>query len=341
MEQATPFQHARAIMDVLRSYREARVLISFAELGIGDVLAAGPQTAAAVAAAVGTDVDATDRLLNAARLLGLVERHGDTYRLTPLASDTLTSGGAASLLNFARREAAFYRRWAHLTEAVRIGGRPAASLQEEQDPNWVRAFTLALYDTARIAAPGIVQALEPIIEGLNHPARVIDVGGGHGGYSLALARRFPTLRATVFDLPPVIEVTRDLVAASGLADRVTVVAGDFHQDPLGSGYDVALLFGVLVGEDREGSLRLLRTVRAALAPGGYAVVRSHHAGRQGDASLNGALFDLQMLLSTRGGSAHEVADILGWMREAGFVDLRTIDAPEPASGSLLVGRAPA
>lgn len=341
MEQATPFDHSRRIMDLLRGYREARVLISFAELGIGDALADGPLPAEAVADAIGADPGATARFLNAARFLGLVEQDGDTYRLTPLAADTLTSGGASSVLNFARREAAFYRRWAHLTDAVKIGGRPAASLQEEQDPNWVRDFTLALYDTARIAAPGITAALTPFIEGLGRPARVIDVGGGHGGYSIDLARRFPDLEATVFDLPPVIEVTREIVAASGVGDRVSVVAGDFHQDPLGTGYDLALVFGVLVGEDREGSVRLLRTVRDALAPGGVAAVRSHHAGRRGEPSLNGALFDLQMLLSTRGGAAHEVADTAGWLREAGFTEVETLDLPAPATGILLIARAPA
>lgn len=341
MEQATPFERSRRVMDILRGYREARVLISFAELGFGDILAAGPLPASAVAEAAGTDPSATARFLNAARHLGLVEQDGDTFRLTPLAADTLTSGGAASVVNFTRREAAFYRRWAHLTDAVRIGGRPAASLQEEQDPSWVRDFTLALYDTARIAAPGITAALTPFIEGLGRPARVVDVGGGHGGYSIDLARRFPDLYATVFDLPPVIEVTRDIVAASGVADRVSVVAGDFHQDPLGTGYDLALVFGVLVGEDREGSIRLLRTVRDALVPGGRAVVRSHHAGRRGAPSLNGALFDLQMLLATRGGAAHEAADTAGWLREAGFTDIETIDIPEPGTGVLLIGRVPA
>src|SRR5690606_24141523 len=134
----------------------------------------------------------------------------------------------------------------HLTEAVRTGTRPQENLHDERDPNWVRDFTLALYDMARIAAPTIATALEPLITSLGRPVTVIDVGGGHGGYSLELAHRFPDLRAVVFDLPPVIEVAREIIAETGLRDRVTARAGDFRADSLGSGYDVALLFGVLV-----------------------------------------------------------------------------------------------
>ena len=106
----------------------------------------------------------------------------------------LTSDGSETQLRSIRREITFYRRWSHLTEAVRTGTRPQENLRDEQDPNWVRDFTLALYDVARITSPRIADALEPLIAGFDHPVMVIDVGGGHGGYSLKLARRFPDLR---------------------------------------------------------------------------------------------------------------------------------------------------
>jgi hypothetical protein len=42
---------------------------------------------------------------------------------------------------------------------------------------------------------------------------------------------------------------------------------------LGGGYDVALIFGVLVSETDEGKLALLRKTHAALSPGGLVVIR--------------------------------------------------------------------
>ncbi|HET9017517.1 MAG TPA: methyltransferase [Thermomicrobiaceae bacterium] len=336
----TPFERSRVVNEMLQGYRRAQVLIAFAALGVGDALRSGPATAEDLASEVDADPAALARLLNAAALLGFVERDGDRFRPTPLTADVLTSDGQASLVNFVRREAAFYRRWGRLTEAVRTGQRPEASESDERESDWVRGFTLALYDTAKIAAPGIVEALAPLLDRLGRPIRLIDIGGGHGGYSIALARRYPNLEAVVFDLPPVIAVTREIVAATDVSDRVATVAGDFQADPLGQGFDVALLFGVLVGEDAERSRRLLQTVREALRPGGLAIVRSHHAGRHGDANLSGALFDLQMLLSTQGGGAHEREDTEEWMRAAGFTVLPPIDVPPPATGRLLVGRAP-
>lgn len=340
MEQPTPFEHSRQINDILRGYRTAQLLISFAELGIGDILADGPQTAAAIAAEVGADPDAMRRFLTAAAHFGLVVQEGDQYRNTSLTTDTLTSDGAASLVHFVRREAAFYRRFSLLTEAVRQGGRPAESEREEHAPDWVRNFTLALYDTARIAAPGIVEALRPLIEEFDHPVHVIDVGGGHGGYSIALAQAFPGLRAVVLDLPPVIEVTKEIVAATDVADRVTPMVGDFHRDDLGEGYDLALLFGVLVGEDATGSVRLLKRVREVMNPSGYVVIRSRHTGGAGESDLSSALVDLQMLLATRAGAAHSTDHTVAWMEQAGLTEVHSIELPAPATGTLLVGRVP-
>lgn len=220
---------------LLQGYRESRVLMTFAELGIGDALAGGPRTAPEIATAIGADPAATGRFLRAAESVGLVCRVGVRYANTELAARSLTSDGSLTQLRSILREIALYRRWSHLTEAVRAGARPQENLRDEHDPNWVRNFTFALYDTARIVSPTIVAALEPLIAGIGHPVTVIDVGGGHGGYSLELARRFPDLRAVVFDLPPVIEVTREIIAETRLGDRVTARAGDFHTDPLGVG----------------------------------------------------------------------------------------------------------
>src|SRR5919202_1742609 len=109
------------------------------------------------------------------------------------------------------------------------------------------------------------------------------------GIAWKLARRFPDLCAVVFDLPPVIEVTRDLITEAGLGDRVTACAGDFHTDPLGSGHDIALLFGVLVSEDERAGTPLLHAVRESLNLGGYLIARSLRRTRRHDRDGVGAV----------------------------------------------------
>jgi 3-hydroxy-5-methyl-1-naphthoate 3-O-methyltransferase len=50
--------------------------------------------------------------------------------------------------------------------------------------------------------------------------RLLDVAGGSGGFSIALAQGNPQLRCTVAELPVVCQVTQRYIAEYGADDRV-------------------------------------------------------------------------------------------------------------------------
>jgi SAM-dependent methyltransferase len=341
LETNSSAQQAARIRQGLRDYRKVQVLTTFAELGIGDALRDGPATVAAVALACGCDERALRRFLDAAGALDIVEILDDgRVHLTQLGNDVMTSTGDASLVNLLRLEARFYQRWALLPEAVRIGGRPDAARAQEQDPEWVRLFTRALFDNARASADALASAVAPLIGDREDP-HLIDVGGGHGAYSLALARRYPGLQATVFDLPPVIDVTREIISEAGMMGSVVARAGDFHHDPLGVDFDIALLFGVLHGETPENAARLIETIRDALRPSGHLLIRSQGQRDRTVEPGGRELADLHMLLSTEGGAVRRFLDTEQLLRDAGFAVLDPLPIPAPGSGELIVAQRPA
>ncbi len=53
--------------------------------------------------------------------------------------------------------------------------------------------------------------------------------GGAGVFSVALVRHNPGLRATVFDVPTTLPITRAVVEASSVDDRITLQAGNYHE----------------------------------------------------------------------------------------------------------------
>ena len=75
--------------------------------------------------------------------------------------------------------------------------------------------------------------------------RLLDVGGGHGSYSIGFCRRYPQLSATIFDLPGALKLGQETIAAERISDRIWVQEGDFWVDDLGDSYDVALLFNII------------------------------------------------------------------------------------------------
>ena len=116
----------------------------------------------------------------------------------------------------------------------------------------------------------LVQQWLPLVPGtvakLRSGARVADVGCGTGQALIALARAFPAITGTGYDVhPPVIEQARQAAAEAGVADRISYQVLDAAAGLPGS-YDVITTFDVV--HDAVDPLGLLRSVREALRPGG-------------------------------------------------------------------------
>ena len=334
----TVLQLRRQVSELARGYRTAQVLLTCVELGVFEAIATGASTEAEITAAIACDARGTGLLLNTAAALGLLEKREGRFANAPLAATCLTRGGAGYMAGSLRLERAFYRRWGRLADSVRTGQRPEEDRRDEQADDWVRNFVYGLYDMARPVAPFIAEALA-LPE--DRPLRVIDVGGCHAAYSLALARRYPQLTATVFELPAVVPFAREIIAHAGLADRVTVQEGDFQRQALGRGYDVALVFGVLNGEPPEGRPSLIRKVHAALNPGGRIVLRDFVLDPDRAGPPEATIFVLQMLLATEAGGLDTRDDWARWLAEARFTPPQTIALPDPVGGTLTVAEKPA
>ena len=241
-------------------------------------------------------------------------------------------GGA---LTYARD---LYPAWGGLTNLVK-SGRPPMPPETilGEDKAKTRAFVMAMHERAK----GIGSILSQIVD-LTGRKRLIDVGGGPGTYSVMLCQRTPGLTATVLDRPGVLAVTRELVDASGFADRVTLLPGDYLQTPFGSGFDVALLSGMMHRETEDGVMLLLRKAFAALEPGGQVIVSDVFFD---DDHKNSppftTSFALNMMVTSDHGSAHAKTEMQRWLAAAGFGAIEVRDMPKPNPHSLVLGTKPA
>ena len=117
--------------------------------------------------------------------------------------------------------AILHELWANLDESLRQGA-PPTNLYEwiETRPEVSRAFQRWMVAIAHMNAGEIVGKLKV------PPAarQVIDIGGGHAMYSVALCQRYPRLRSTVIDSPEALKVAEETVAAANLGDRITLLA---------------------------------------------------------------------------------------------------------------------
>jgi len=331
-------QQRRQLREMAQGFRQAQILLTCVELGIFEALQDGPATAEQVAAAIGADTRGTELLLNCAAALDLLDKNGDQFNHKPLTAACLLADAPGSIVRSLQLQAAFYKRWGHLAEAVRSGKRPAENIRDERPDSWIENFVHGLYNAALPVAPVIAESL---VLPEDRPLRLIDVGGCHGAYSMALAQRYPRLKATVFELPRVVPVAHQIIAEAGMADRVFVQEGDFQREELGlEDYDVALVFGVLNGEPPAGRPALIRKVFTALKPGGRIVLRDAVLDPDRVGPPEAAIFALQMLLSTENGGLDTRADWAEWLAETGFFPPEEIELPFGVGSNLAVAKKP-
>jgi ubiquinone/menaquinone biosynthesis C-methylase UbiE len=146
---------------------------------------------------------------------------------------------------------------------------------------------------------------------------LLDVGGGTGIYSIACLRRYPKLRAIVWDRPQVLKVAREFAKADGVLDRIDFVPGDMFADPLPAGCDVMLLSNILHDWDVPECRTLVRRLSDALPAGGSLLIHDVYLADSLDGPLAVALYSANLFCVTEG-RAYSAAEYRSWLAEAGL-----------------------
>jgi 3-hydroxy-5-methyl-1-naphthoate 3-O-methyltransferase len=322
----------RELARINGGYAEARILHAAVTLGLFDQLDPAGRSAAAIAVAAGTDARATELLLNALVAMRLVRKDGDVFKEADVGRTYLKAQAPTSYAGFVRFDASLWPLWGELAETVRTG-KPA------RQPDM---FQSSSADTARfihameslVQARGDARILGETLD-LRGARRLLDVGAGPGTYAIELCRRHPELRATIFDLPGTLEITRRYVAESGMADRIELLPGDYLRDALPPGQDVVFLSNVVHGEDEDTNRALMRKIHAALAPGGRLMIKDHVTDESGTSPAAAAIFSIAMLLFTRGRD-YAYAEIRDWLTAAGFSRVEADVLPPGLISTLVV-----
>jgi hypothetical protein len=321
MPAEAPRPDTTRLQRLVHSYRDAAALMAAVELGLFTQVARGADTEAAVERALDLTATNAERLVTACVALGLLIRDGEagTSRLrnAPDVARFLVEGEpayAGPWMVFSKPD---WNEWGRLSTHLRrrdtvVLGKYAQGFTVEQ----ARRYHEATYSIGMGAARRFVRQVD-----LTRRRQILDLGGGSGCYCIVAAQHHPQLRATVLDLSPVVEVTREFIASHGLADRVTAVAGDFTRDPLPAGADVMIMASNLPQYSREIIQTVISRAFAALAPGG----EMHLIGEMLDEARTGprdpALWGLAEALWGSTGVAHSVDECRGYFDRAGFRDL--------------------
>ena len=298
----------------------ARALSTAVMLGVFDELHESPGTAAELAERLSLDPLGAETLLTTLLTLGYVEAEQDErLRNTAVSERQLVSSSPESIATFVGAQADLHwETLGLLPEAVRDGKAYAMHEERQDETDRWRAYIRGLYEISRPEHEANA-AMVPVGE----PGRLVDVAGGHGGFSMAMCRRHPGLQATVLDLPPSVAVGREIVEEEGFSDRISFREGDVFEVGLGEDLDVVSVFNLIHHLPEERDRELCRMARAALRPGGCLVIGDSARPEPGEqVSEHGAISSL-LFYAWSHSRNFRPSEIRDWMREAGFGEVET------------------
>jgi 2-polyprenyl-3-methyl-5-hydroxy-6-metoxy-1,4-benzoquinol methylase len=309
------------IREVAYGFQRSRVLLTAYELDLFTAVGEGKKSSSKVAEAIRADVHGTDRLMNALCAMGLMTKTESRFSNSPEALRFLVRSSPEFMAGL-MHTAHLWDRWSTLTDAVRQGTAVATRDVNGPGEKWITAFIAAMHDRASKQAPTVAAQID-----LSGVSRVLDVGGGSGAYAMAFVRAGHRIKATVFDLPNVVPLTRTYIEREGLLNKVNITAGDYLTDDLGSGYDLVFLSAIIHSNSVEQNRSLMQKCVRALSSEGRVIVQDFIMDEDRTSPPRGAFFALNMLVGTAAGDTYTEAEVRSWMEGAGLSGILRKETP--------------
>lgn len=316
------------IMQMAWGFAAPFILESAVRFQLFDALDGAPKTADELADAVGGSVRGIRAIANALVGLEFLKKEGDRYALTPESAAFLVTtklGYQGAFLKHISSQ--LVPAWMHLPQIVRTGTPSEAVNEQGHGSEFFAEFVEAIYPMSAAAAQALA---DHIFASLATPASVLDIAAGSGVWGIAMAKRSPLVQVTAVDWARVIPTTRRVAEKHAVADRFTYVAGDILLAHLGSGHRLATLGHILHSEGESRSKQLLRRVFDSLAPGGTIAIAEFVPNDERTGPITPLIFAVNMLVNTDEGDAFTFAELSAWLRNAGYVNVRQLNAPGPS-----------
>lgn len=244
-ETPTLAQQVTKLYDIIAGFHGTHLLEIGRSLGAWDALAAAPGlTSDALAERMGTARFYTDVLCRTAFAFGLLERHGQGWRMAPHFDEILGKPDSTFYLGrTARVHMLLGEDYRDCLARFRDG--TAVPYQAHGD-EFMREVAEALKTLPRVFLDFVLPKLTKLQAQLEAGGRVLDVGCGGGWAVVQIAEQFPKVQCVGVDIEPhSIELARRLITECGLTDRCEVRLQSADELAEGSSYDVATSFLVI------------------------------------------------------------------------------------------------
>ena len=332
-------RRAAQLFDVMAGFVHSQVLLACVRLHVFEVLREQPMSLAQLAQHCRMSAAAMQRLVQSAVALRLIERRGaDCYGLGALGAPVAADPGLRLMIE---HNAVLFDDMrdplALLRDEIQPHMQAYWPYMNGDNPQGWEAEKVARYSELMSASQRFV--IEELLASYDFSAhrQVLDIGGGKGGWVLALAHKVPSLKLNLMDLPPVAALAAERMDKAGVSDRVTVHGGSFITNALPAGSDLVTL--VRVAHDHPDAVvkALLSKIYQMLPSGGRLLLAEPMAQPPGEKQVGDAYFHFY-LLAMGSGRLRSPEELRSLMLEAGFESVEPVSNPMPLHTRLLLAQ---
>jgi len=314
------------LMQLVSGAFVSAAVYSAAKLGIADLLAGGPKTAAELAIETEMHEHSLYRLLRSLASVGAFQEVAPcTFANTPM-TETLRSDASRSTrdLTIWMGEPEHWKVYGELLYSVRTGkpawdhvhGQPVFPYLFETNKELGEIFNRAMTSYSH-------QSIGPVLEAydFSKAKTIADIAGGHGHLLASVVAANREARGILFDLPPVLKGAPQMMDSYGVADRVDLVEGDFFSEiPVTA--DIYMLKHIIHDWYDDSNQKILRNIRANMPEDGKVLI-IEVVVPEGNVPHFSKIIDLEMLISP-GGIERTPAEFERLLADSGFKMTRII-----------------
>ncbi|MEK7270129.1 MAG: class I SAM-dependent methyltransferase [Planctomycetota bacterium] len=305
------------VYELCLAHHKTAALRAAVEMDVFTRIGRAGASAEALAAGTGSSPRGMRILCDFLCVIGLLEKNGGTYVLTPEAGrylDRTSTQCLADVVGYYASEKMAMMVMRDPASYVMAGGNAGAGMESVGHPVWVQ-YARAMAPFASIAAKRAAAYLAR--KGMR-PERVLDVAAGHGLFGLEAARISDTAALVAIDGEGVLAVARENAEKAGMASRFRVIVGDAFEADWDGAYDLILIPNFLHHFHRDACVRLLAKSKGHLAPGGAIFVIDIMPNPDRVSPPEKAAFAFFMLATTKEGDAYTAEEIERMARDAGL-----------------------
>lgn len=330
MQYEIPSSDDRPIWDIWLAMYQMPCVTAALEVGLFETMAKGPVSMPELVASTGLNERGIKALLRILTALGLLMQHDDRYGITDVTHHFLLKDSPYYWGGVLERICVSNPQHKSLLEILRqgstgssaVGGesdKPADAWESGQlDIEQARHIAAFMHSHSMPAAVGVARNGD-----FTGVKKLLDVGGGSGCFSIAIAQQYPQIHCTIMDLAAMCQLVPDYVKEGAVEGRVDAVAVDMFRQEWPRGYDALFFSNILHDWSFETCAQLLARACSCLPEGGKIYLHEMLLDDNGNGPVHAAAFSIMMLIGTRG-QQFTFPELRQLLQDAGFADINVI-----------------